>query len=390
MKSEYEEQVISGQRCEAIKIFYNGVNYKSKLEGKWAAYFNYLGVGFGYEVEDGFPTTAGIYCPDFFIYKTGWFIEVKASPDLLTEREKEKIGYFETHLPEWANGIIIVYGNPENTYDTWFLRDVLGVERTEEEVKNAEYTAINKTFYSKSPDLPERKYSRGESCECSQEYNRLLSMLINRSFLESSIRKCLYGDKKTIDRAPYIKIEPPYYPHTDFRYSNKYDYLVYPWSNSDVLPRDYPEYPDAPEAYKQIKQELIDFKIKPMSIESAIYTGEPIYSDTAVFWDFCVSVGLKGKFRPKLKTHHELIHPRIGPVTPRGQLGRGYEELKVLVKIVDNLDDFGNIFKICQYNIKMVEEPRTTYYMIFTPDTRYKEQFSSIGVSIITPSDIGE
>jgi len=35
MKSEYEEQVISGQRCEAIKIFYNGVNYKSKLEGKW-------------------------------------------------------------------------------------------------------------------------------------------------------------------------------------------------------------------------------------------------------------------------------------------------------------------------------------------------------------------
>jgi len=46
MKSEYEEQVISGQRCEAIKIFYNGVNYKSKLEGKWAAYFNYLGVGF--------------------------------------------------------------------------------------------------------------------------------------------------------------------------------------------------------------------------------------------------------------------------------------------------------------------------------------------------------
>jgi len=127
-----------------------------------------------------------------------------------------------------------------------------------------------------------------------------------------------------------------------------------------------------------------------MSIESAIYTGEPIYSDTAVFWDFCVSVGLKGKFRPKLKTHHELIHPRIGPVTPRGQLGRGYEGLKVLVKIVDNLDDFGNIFKICQYNIKMVEEPRTTYYMIFTPDTRYKEQFSSIGVSIITPSDIGE
>ena len=32
MKSEYEEQVISGQRCEAIKIFYNGVNYKSKCK----------------------------------------------------------------------------------------------------------------------------------------------------------------------------------------------------------------------------------------------------------------------------------------------------------------------------------------------------------------------
>ena len=51
MKTEYEEQVLSGQRCEAIKIFYNGVNYKSKLEGKWAAYFNYLGVGFGYKEQ---------------------------------------------------------------------------------------------------------------------------------------------------------------------------------------------------------------------------------------------------------------------------------------------------------------------------------------------------
>jgi hypothetical protein len=388
MRTEYEEQVASGQRCEAIKIFYNGVNYKSKLEGKWAAYFNYLGVGAGYEFEDGFPTSAGVYCPDFFIFKSGWFIEVKAHPDLLTEIERDKIEYFKAHLPDWVNGIIIVYGNPENTYDTWFLRDVLGVERTEEEVKNAEYLAVNKTFYSTSPELPERKYLLIDSCESSQEYNRLMAMLIDRKNLGNAVRKCLYGDKETIDRAPYIRINPPYWPCIDFCYSNRYNHSVHPWSNSRVLTVDYPEFTDAPAAYEKIKCELQEFKIKPMSITSAIYVSEPIYSDITSFWDFYVGVGLKGKFRPKLKTSHKLIYPRIGPVTPRGQLGRGFEELKVLVKVIDNFDDFGNFFKMCQYNIKRVADPNTTYYMIFTSDTGYKEQFSSAGVSIITPSDI--
>jgi hypothetical protein len=352
MKSEYEEQVISGQRCEAIKIFYNGVNYKSKLEGKWAAYFNYLGVGFGYEVEDGFPTTAGIYCPDFFIYKTGWFIEVKASPDLLTEREKEKIGYFETHLPEWANGIIIVYGNPENTYDTWFLRDVLGVERTEEEVKNAEYTAINTSFYSGSYNPVAPVYVIDNPIDSGRE--ELVKILYSGDNIRQVAKVALYGTETNVIRKPFVEIK-------DFT-------------------------PGYKSAYEAIKKEISEYYVKPYSVDRCVQVCDYSLLLNEPF-DVLANICLNGTIRPKLKTSHPSIRRGICPTLPDGRIMQ--HGIRMYIKIISKIEPFESFFYVIKRSLSR-NYPFEFLYVIFTPDTRYKKQFSSIGVSIITPSDIGE
>lgn len=354
MRTEYEEQVLSGQRCEAIKIFYNGVNYKSKLEGKWAAYFNYLGVGFGYEVEDGFPTTAGVYCPDFFIYKTGWFIEVKASPDLLTEREKEKIGYFETHLPDWANGIIIVYGNPENTYDTWFLRDVLGVERTDEEVKNAEYTAINTNFYSGSYNPVAPVYVIDNPVDSERE--GLVKILYSGDNIRQVAKVALFGTAKNVIRKPVIEIR-----------DHKSDYQS---------------------AYEAIKKELSLYYVKPYSVDRCVQVCDYSLLLNEPF-DVLANICLNGTIRPKLKTSHPAISRKISPVIP-GAILAHINRVLVYIKIVPEINQFESLFQIIKRGTTKTNYCECKKYVIFTTDTRYKEQFSSIGVSIITPSDIGE
>lgn len=352
MNLEYEYQVLSGERCEAIKIVYNGVNYRSKLEGKWAVYFDYLGVEYGYEVEDGFKTPVGVYCPDFFIYKTGWFIEVKAHPDLLTQTERDKIGYFETHLPEWANGIITVFGNPENTYDDWFLHDVLGIERTELDVKQAEYTAINKTFYCGYHDSVEPVYIINESCDLNRE--KLATIVYNRENIRKIAKFVLFGDIKTVKRIPVIE-------------SKEYDLMF-------------------SEAYRNIEKELSEYYIKPYYVDRCVqvYNYETLTNKS---FDILAHVNLNGTINPKIKTNHNLIRKRISPSLPDGTVPSS--PIKLYIKIISEINNFEQFFRLIKHGVRRYTLKDITRYVIFTNDARYKEQFFDIGVSIVTPSDIG-
>jgi len=63
---------------KALETEYAGHLFRSRLEARWAVFFDRLGIKWEYEAE-GFETSAGNYLPDFKIYTDGqaqWF-EVK-------------------------------------------------------------------------------------------------------------------------------------------------------------------------------------------------------------------------------------------------------------------------------------------------------------------------
>ncbi len=51
---------------KAIETIYNGYRFRSKLEAKWAVFFDQLGIRYEYEPE-AFKVDNGWYTPDFFL-----------------------------------------------------------------------------------------------------------------------------------------------------------------------------------------------------------------------------------------------------------------------------------------------------------------------------------
>jgi hypothetical protein len=71
-----------------IETNYKGYRFRSRLEARWAVFFDALGVPWEYEPE-GFETSAGWYLPDFKItprfqhewaFQSHLYVEVKAGP----------------------------------------------------------------------------------------------------------------------------------------------------------------------------------------------------------------------------------------------------------------------------------------------------------------------
>lgn len=71
-----------------IETEYNGYRFRSRLEARWAVYFDALGIKYEYEPE-GFEVLPGIwYLPDFYFPEWDCFAEVKYSEFTRLEFEK--------------------------------------------------------------------------------------------------------------------------------------------------------------------------------------------------------------------------------------------------------------------------------------------------------------
>lgn len=74
----------------AIETRYKGYRFRSRLEARWAVFFETAGVRWQYEPE-GFETPSGRYLPDFFLpdVRGGLWVEVKGQKP--SEEESEKL-----------------------------------------------------------------------------------------------------------------------------------------------------------------------------------------------------------------------------------------------------------------------------------------------------------
>jgi hypothetical protein len=103
-----------------IPTVYNGIQYRSRLEARWAAFFDQLGWPYTYE-----PFDAHGYIPDFLIHwDTPVLVEVKpavAKDDYLDTMDKITIG-----LSDWPYPVLIAGTTPLTVSDVNPVVPLLG------------------------------------------------------------------------------------------------------------------------------------------------------------------------------------------------------------------------------------------------------------------------
>lgn len=75
---------------KAIETKYKGYRFRSRLEARWAVFFDALGIEWEYELE-GFQFDNGIrYLPDFYLPDLDLWVEIKGQPPTASEVDKAR------------------------------------------------------------------------------------------------------------------------------------------------------------------------------------------------------------------------------------------------------------------------------------------------------------
>ena len=70
-----------------IETFYNGYRFRSRLEARWAVFFDAIGIKYLYEPEGYRLSDGTCYLPDFYLPEMNSFFEVKGELKLTDERK---------------------------------------------------------------------------------------------------------------------------------------------------------------------------------------------------------------------------------------------------------------------------------------------------------------
>ncbi len=100
---------------KAIRTYYNGILFRSKLEAQWAKFFDTVGMKYVYEPE-GYTFEDGTnYLPDFYLPESDAYFEVKG---VMTDKDMHKIKML---IEESQKAVVI--GEPDGSFtacDRWW------------------------------------------------------------------------------------------------------------------------------------------------------------------------------------------------------------------------------------------------------------------------------
>lgn len=94
-----------------IQTYYNGYHFRSRLEARWAVFFDEIGVEYEYEPE-GFKTSDGTcYLPDFYLPQFLTYVEIKHASLI---EEDRKIALHKCEQLSWEVDCFILFceGDP--------------------------------------------------------------------------------------------------------------------------------------------------------------------------------------------------------------------------------------------------------------------------------------
>lgn len=98
---------------QAIETIYNGYRFRSRLEARWAIFFDEMKITYHYEIE-GFVFGNIKYLPDFYLPEHKLWLEIK--PDTPSKDELEKARLLKSNASEGIE-VGILYGEPWVTPD---------------------------------------------------------------------------------------------------------------------------------------------------------------------------------------------------------------------------------------------------------------------------------
>lgn len=93
-------------RIKPIETKYNGFIFRSRLEARWAVFFDALGIEWEYEKE-GYKLDSFAYLPDFWLPQHKYWLEVKGVTPTTEEIQKCQLLQDFTGYP-----VILVMGQP--------------------------------------------------------------------------------------------------------------------------------------------------------------------------------------------------------------------------------------------------------------------------------------
>lgn len=86
---------------KAIETVYAGYRFRSRLEARWAVFFDTLGISYRYEFE-GYDLDGVWYLPDFYLPQYDCFIEIKGQQPTTEERRKAFLLALHTGKPTYT------------------------------------------------------------------------------------------------------------------------------------------------------------------------------------------------------------------------------------------------------------------------------------------------
>lgn len=115
---------------KAIQTHWNGYLFRSRLEARWAVFFDFLEIPYQYEKE-GYELDRARYLPDFWLEDQKCWIEVKGQFPTPEEQRKARSLVMESGLPVFfAWGPIAAEGTDEwPNYHLGFSKDRDEVEQ---------------------------------------------------------------------------------------------------------------------------------------------------------------------------------------------------------------------------------------------------------------------
>jgi hypothetical protein len=92
---------------KAIETKYKGYRFRSRLEARWAVFFDAIDLAWEYEVEGFDLGNNQYYLPDFYLPDSKRYVEVK--PTLPTFDELEKMGRLATGINKMQERSVLAY-----------------------------------------------------------------------------------------------------------------------------------------------------------------------------------------------------------------------------------------------------------------------------------------
>lgn len=119
---------------QAIETEYNGYRFRSRLEARWAVFFDAIGADYKYEPEGYRLEDGSRYLPDFYLTNVSGrgtrniFIEIKG---VVSDIDLHKIELFSRHYPVIIFGDIPKYNSAYGDMDYNCTDEVFNLEFSE-------------------------------------------------------------------------------------------------------------------------------------------------------------------------------------------------------------------------------------------------------------------